>query len=324
MNSARRTTAACLAPAKLNTSLAVLGRRDDGYHELDTTMVAVAPCDVVTVTASDAAADVAADVDGEAGSVALAVLGPAADADVRAAGADNAAVRAARDALAAVAALDHRARDVALAVRLVKHVPARAGLGGGSADAAAALLAVREVLGTRLGRSLTELDWIELAARHGSDTAFFTAARFGGRARATGRGERVEPLAGERAWFALVVPDVGCSTPAVYGAFAEGQRAARPGAPRRNDLECAARAVEPQLGAWFEALGPSFGLSGSGSALFAQAPTRAAARARLAGALEAAAGLGRAPRLAAVTRALGHGVRPLFVPPARPLGPGAR
>lgn len=299
------------APAKLNTHLEILGRRDDGFHELDTRMVAIAPCDLVHVRVREGSQLRAHDAAGE--DLRLSVEGPAASADVTDAGADNLVVRAARDALAAIRDRVPEAASVGLDLRLVKHVPSRAGLGGASADASAALLACDEVFAARFGQRLGQARLVEFAARHGSDTVFFLAARFGGQARATGRGERVSTAAVERGarWFVVVVPDLGCSTPAVYGAYAEGARGSRPHAPRRNDLERAALEVEPELAAWFDALGPAFGLSGSGSCLFAQAPDRRAAQALARCAQEAIAALGRTPRLFAVAPALGHGVRPL-------------
>lgn|GEM_PF-277372 len=316
MNAALRCV--CSAPAKLNTRLEVLGRRDDGFHELVTDMVAIAPCDLVEVRA----------VARDEGRVPLVVEGPAASDDVRGAADDNLAVRAVRGYLAAARALDPHAADLAFAVRLLKLVPSRAGLGGASADAAAALLACDEVVAARGGRRLGPARLLELAAAHGSDTVFFLAARFGGVGTARGRGERVAargPAPRRDAWFALVVPDLGCSTPAVYGAFADGARGPRAGSPRRNDLERAALAVEPALADWFDALGPRFGLSGSGAALFAAAADAREAQALVDDAARAAARLGRTPRLVVATRALGHGVRPLVVPGSAPgTKPGTR
>ncbi|QDU84648.1 4-diphosphocytidyl-2-C-methyl-D-erythritol kinase [Planctomycetes bacterium Pla163] len=309
--------ATALAPAKLNTTLRVLGRRADGFHELDTSMVCIGPCDVVEARLRPAPPRPAHDL-----VVRLALEGSAATDDVRAAP-QNLAERAAR---AYVEALERRTGlcvDFALELDLVKNVPSRAGLGGASSDAAAALLVVRDLVLVHSGQVLAWADCLDELAELGSDTVFFAAARFTGRGRATGRGERVEVLSRtgverERGRFALVVPDVGCSTPSVYAAFALGSGPAAVGALAAssfaNDLVDAARAVEPVLDEWFEALGPRFDLSGSGSALFARATDADDAAELVDQARRAAERLGRTPRWCGVTTECGHGVRLVRAP----------
>lgn len=180
------------------------------------------------------------------------VAGDAGPAPVVAAGDDNLV----RRALAAVGRTAH--------VRLEKRVPVGGGLGGGSSDAAAVLR----------WAGCTDL---ALAARLGADVPFCVV---GGRARVSGIGERVEPLAFRPRSYVLLLPPFGMDTAAVYRAWdemadgpdaeVEGPRTGGtgPGAAA-NDLTAPALAVEPRLAAWREALGEATGrapvLAGSGS-----------------------------------------------------------
>ncbi len=166
-------------------------RRDDGYHDLVTVFHAVSLFDEVTVT--PAAAD-GVTVTGEgAGTV---------PAD-----GDNLALRAV-DALRSVAA-DARAGPVH--VTIAKRIPVAAGLAGGSANAAAALVACNELWGT----GLTQEQLRELAAEVGSDVAF---ALLGGTAVGRGRGERLSPalVAAAQYHWVLAFADGHLSTPHVY------------------------------------------------------------------------------------------------------------
>lgn len=253
----RTTSAVALAPAKINLVLDVLGRRADGYHELDSELVALSLCDVVYARRSTNTG------------VRLVVRGPAASADITS-DASNLAARAASLVLAEAGG------DGGLDLELFKNVPSRSGLGGASSDAAAALFAAAEALQFALPRRRAE----ELLATLGSDTVFFAAARFTGHARLRGRGEIVEvlpPLAPQH--VVLVVPPVGCPTPDVYRRYAArgGNERASAGAP--NALERAALEAVPQLAPWRAALAAHFALSGSGSAFFARHDTAEAARA---------------------------------------------
>jgi len=173
-------------PAKVNLHLEVVRRRPDGYHDIDTVMQAidlhddlrVEPADDLTLTCSD----------------------PALPTDER-----NLVLRA---ALALHEAAGSRA---GARLSLTKRIPDRAGLGGGSSDAAGALAGLNALWGLGLPRGALG----DVAARVGSDVAFFLT---GGAARCTGRGEVVERI--PTAWqprFALVCPDVGVSTPEAYG-----------------------------------------------------------------------------------------------------------
>ena len=138
-------------------------------------------------------------------------------------------------------------------VRLTKTIPAGAGLGGGSADAAAVL-------------RWAGVHDVALAARLGADVPFCLR---GGRARVTGIGEVLEPLPVVDRTFTLVTPPFGCSTPAVYRAWDDLGGPTGAGA---NDLEPAALLVEPRLAEWRDQLGAATGevpvLAGSGSTWF--------------------------------------------------------
>lgn len=140
------------------------------------------------------------------------------------------------------------------AVHLTKRIPAGGGLGGGSSDAAAVL--------RWAGRG----DDVALAATLGADVPFCLR---GGRARVTGIGEVLEPLAPAVRTVTLVVPPFGCATPAVYAAW---DAMGGPTADGPNDLEPAALRVEPRLAAFRDALGDATGevpvLAGSGSTWF--------------------------------------------------------
>lgn len=177
------------APGKINVYLGVGGRHDDGYHALATVFQAVSLYeDVIARTADDFSVSVTGD--GVTDDVPL---------DDR-----NLAMRAAK--LLAAAADYHG--GVALEIR--KSVPVAGGMGGGSADAAAALVACDALWGT--GFSPARLH--ELAARLGADVPF---ALHGGTAVGTGRGDQLNPaLARGRFDWVLVTSDVGLSTPVVY------------------------------------------------------------------------------------------------------------
>ncbi|MFJ6427111.1 MULTISPECIES: 4-(cytidine 5'-diphospho)-2-C-methyl-D-erythritol kinase [Microbacterium] len=177
------------APGKINVFLGVGGRHDDGYHALATVFQAVSLYEDVIARPAD---DFSVTVSGveDIGSVPL---------DDR-----NLAMRAAKLLAAAV---DHRG-GVALEIR--KSVPVAGGMGGGSADAAAALVACDALWGT--GLSQTRLH--DLASRLGADVPF---ALHGGTAVGTGRGDQLNPaLARGRFDWILVPSEQGLSTPVVY------------------------------------------------------------------------------------------------------------
>lgn len=244
------------AHAKLTVSLRVLGLRDDGFHELEALSVSLdAPADLVEVA-----------LRGD-GRFTIQVAG---ESDGVPGGAGNLAVEAVRT-------LARRVEPGAGArVRLKKAIPAGAGLGGGSADAAAGLVAVTHLLPAE-----TEgVDLWGLAAGLGSDVPFCLR---GGVAWMRGRGEVLEPVGGEAPAVGVVVavPPSRLSTPAVYERWdAMGEPAADRRLPvpsalaglldvRVNDLEPAALDLAPELAEFRDALeeatdAPAL-LAGSGS-----------------------------------------------------------
>jgi len=220
-----------LAPAKLNLTLAVLGRRSDRFHDLHSVMVPLALADRLSVAAAASSED-SLRVDGlDAGPTA-----------------DNLVLRALRLTRAAVG---RRVDAVPLAVRLEKRIPVAAGLGGGSSDAAAAIDAALEAWGL-LDQEVApdpDIDALrrEVAARAGSDVPFFLAA---GPALVEGRGERVTPLTpirGLAPGVLLVTPAVASPTPAVFAAFDAGGPAA-PADPRSTRLTSEHLASELRAG----------------------------------------------------------------------------
>ena len=187
----RLTPVVRLAPAKLNLTLAVVGRRPDGYHALHSVMAPLALADRLSL-APDPSPD-ARDrlrVDGFD-------TGP--DADNLVLRALDATRRALRPHLAVP--------PPALAIRLEKRIPVAAGLAGGSSDAAAAIEGALEAWGAGV---LSAAERSGLAASIGSDVPFFLA---GGPALVEGRGERVTPLRGLRPHAAERRPASSSSRP---------------------------------------------------------------------------------------------------------------
>jgi len=225
-------TRAVTAWAKLNLELRVLGLLPDGRHRVETVMQAITLGDLVEVEPADESS--------------LAIIGMAAPA-----GPDNLALRA-------VEALGARAR-----VRLWKRVPAGAGLGGGSADAAAVL----RLLGTPDAAAAA-------APSLGADVTFLLR---GGTALATGAGEDLQPLPEREGWFAVAWPGYGVSTAAVYAAWD------RVGGDGPNHLARAACEVEPRLADFARRLGEDWRMTGSGSAFFSEHPSREEAGAAIRG-----------------------------------------
>ena len=156
-----------LAPAKINLSLRVLGRREDGFHEIETLMVPITLADGLSLERAAAGA----------ASIELVCSDPTLPTDRR-----NLAFRAAELFIERVGDPGHSIRLV-----LEKHIPHGAGLGGGSSDAATVLLALDEHCATHL----TTARLAALAAELGSDVPFFI---YRAAAMCRGRGERVEPV----------------------------------------------------------------------------------------------------------------------------------
>lgn len=180
------------ATAKINLALDIVGRRPDGYHTLDMVMQSVSLADTVSLERT------------EADSVAL-LCG---EKDVPL-GPENTVLRVAEAFFGATGIR----RESGLLFRIVKRIPRQAGLGGGSADAAAALLLLDAAYGTGLDRS--GLMRIGLSA--GADVPFCVV---GGTARVRGIGELVERAAPMPACSIVICrPDVGINTKEAYDAF---------------------------------------------------------------------------------------------------------
>ena len=232
------------APAKVNVHLGVGPLREDGFHELRTVYLAVSLFDTVGARPGEG---LSLTVRGEG-------AGPGQDSVPT--DSDNLVWRAA-ELLARSAGVPADAE-----IAIDKAIPAAAGLAGGSADAAAALVALDALWGTRAARE----DLVELAAHLGSDVPFSLT---GGVALGSGRGERVSPVLsrGQTHWV-LGMARIGLSTPAVYAELdrlREHEAVPAPGLPAglertlatgtaaelapllRNDLQPAALSLAPEL-----------------------------------------------------------------------------
>lgn len=274
MRSASSNRAVVQAPAKINLTLEILARREDGYHALRSVMVPIGLADELVFEPS--------------GRFAFACEPP----------------ELARDNLVTRAFALLGLAQAPLAVTLRKRVPVGAGLGGGSSDAAAVLRAAMDgAFGARAAR-----DWVADARTLGSDVPFFLVD---GPALVEGTGERVTALGDAPPWWvALVVPAVHVATGPAYAALAaERVRRPPPSRPRNdsvtlrcgealqrrdhaavlasmtNDFEPVVRAVYPPVDAALRALAaadPPGGramLSGSGGACFALFADEPSARA---------------------------------------------
>ncbi len=294
----RLTPVVRLAPAKLNLSLAVIGRRPDGYHDLHSVVVTLGLADVLTLAPSPGGADSLHSDGHDPGPPGL-----------------NLVLRAIAEARAAVGPgwaggpsgpVGPAARGAPpLAARLEKRIPVAAGLAGGSSDAAATIDGVLEAWGAELDAATK----LAVAAHLGSDVPFFLAR---GAALIEGRGERVTQLRGllgRPPGVLLFTPPLPLLTGDVYAAFDAGSRPADAGASRAtsthlaselarglsterlldraavlaaaNDLVPAATSLMPALTALRRALarllGRPIGQSGSGPTLWALYPSEEAA-----------------------------------------------
>jgi 4-diphosphocytidyl-2-C-methyl-D-erythritol kinase len=275
------TTVRVRACAKVNLSLAVGPVRPDGYHPLETVFQSLALHDTLTVTA-------------RRGPFALTCTDPGVPVDAR-----NLVWRAAQQVWAA---LGRRGEAHGVAVAIDKQIPMQAGLGGGSADAAAALTVLHRLWAPARART----DLAAIAARLGADVPYFL---MGGTALGLGRGDDLYPLADATPYHVvLALPGFGVSTAAAYG-WLDADRAAgmvaRAAAgtsplalwPGRNlyavnDLEAPVLRRHPELSRVRETLAragaQAAAMTGSGSAVFGLFDTGERARR----AAEAVAGLG--------------------------------
>jgi len=189
------------APAKINLYLEILGRRADGYHEIDTLMQTVSLADRLTLR-SRSDESLRLTLKGNAEGV------PDGDANL---------------VLKAVKALSERIRPSGgdgtirgADIELEKRIPPGSGLGGGSSDAAATLVGLRRLWNIDASDELL----VEVAADLGSDVPFFIR---GGAARCTGRGEIVEHLQAKGTMYAVLVFDKPLGTKCVYEKLADSQ-----------------------------------------------------------------------------------------------------
>jgi 4-diphosphocytidyl-2-C-methyl-D-erythritol kinase len=247
------------SPAKLNLTLRVTGKRADGFHEIETLVTQINLCDTVSAAAH------------EDGCYALDCDDPKLPRD-----GSNLVLRAA-NVLNETAGTNHGAR-----LELRKRIPAGAGLGGGSSNAATTLMLLNELWKTGLAKP----DLIRLGAQIGSDVPLFCGSPL---CVIRGRGEQVEDLGTPPAlWAALVLPTIHCSTAAVYEAWDQAPQhwprpslsavlAARGSASELmealfNDLEWAAFHAVPELAELAQrvasAAGQAVRLTGSGAAMF--------------------------------------------------------
>ena len=232
------------APAKVNLVLVVGRPRDDGYHPLNTVYQAISLYDDVRVTEADE------------WSVEVTALGPV-DCSGVPLDETNIVIRAGH------LLAEHHGLDRAALIEIDKGIPVAGGLAGGSADGAAALIALDRLWDAQT----SDEDLLALAARLGSDVPF---ALLGGTAHGTGHGEIVEPVPDKGTYWWVVVPDdEGLSTPAVYREYdrmrpdvaarwhlkdpTDVLEAARTGdadrlaAGMRNDLQEPALSLRPEL-----------------------------------------------------------------------------
>jgi 4-diphosphocytidyl-2-C-methyl-D-erythritol kinase len=244
-----------LAPAKLNLTLKVFGKRPDGYHHIRSLMVPVSLYDEVSVSSIPAGIEVEADRD-----------------DVPA-GPGNSCGKAASLFLA-WAGVPGGAR-----VRIRKSIPSEAGLGGGSSDAAATFRG----LAALTGREPSPGKLLEMAAKVGADVPFFTG---GGAALAEGIGERLTPVPWRVPFHAVIVkPPFGMPTPEGYARLRREPGGPPPDEPFEtprdweglvrcvgNDFEDAWAGERPEIGGIKRRLlgagAAAASLTGSGSAVF--------------------------------------------------------
>jgi len=257
-----------LAPAKINLVLEVLGKRDDGYHEIRSLVQTISLCDVISLELADV--------------ISLECSEPSLQTS------DNLVVQAA-ELLREVTGCQKGVK-----IKLEKRIPWDAGLGGGSSDGAATLLALNRLWKLKLKTS----DLIELAARLGSDIPFFI---HGGAALMEGRGEKVTPLSiSAPMWFVLLIPPlpkISNKTQQLYSRldtrhFTDGQLVERAVKIWSKDKQIASNLffnvfdrvafdAFPGLKAYWERFAEvgakDIHLAGSGPALFAPADSKAKA-----------------------------------------------
>ena len=241
-----------LAPAKLNLFLHITGRRADGYHLLQSVFMLIDWCDTLHLDVK---------LDGTIQRIDLNTPLPADDLIVRAA-------RALQTASATTLGAE---------IRIDKQIPAQAGMGGGSSDAASTLLALNKLWG--LNWPVSKL--LPLGLEIGADVPFFL---HGHNAWVEGIGEKVSPVLVPPSRFVVVKPNAGIETARIFGSAALERAtntatisdfAAQPYDFGRNDLQPVAQALCPEIEMalqWLQSFGLKPRMTGSGSAVFAQLP----------------------------------------------------
>jgi 4-diphosphocytidyl-2-C-methyl-D-erythritol kinase len=257
-------TSTCDAPAKVNLCLRIVGRRDDGYHLLDSIFAAIDLADRITLTVANAGPQ-------RATAVEVHCPFPGVPTD-----------RTNLVARAALAFLEACGLGADVTIAIDKRIPPGSGLGGGSSNAATVLRLLERALG--LGVAPQRLQ--EMALGLGADVPFFLT---GGCARVRGIGERVDPIAG---WpglgLVVALPPIAVSTAWAFRSYAGGfstdpaepaalANGATPGAALlRNDLESVVVPANPVIGdlkrALVDAGATAAVMSGSGAAVVGLVP----------------------------------------------------
>jgi 4-diphosphocytidyl-2-C-methyl-D-erythritol kinase len=248
------------APAKINLYLNILGERSDGYHEIESVFHAISLCDNVSLEVSD--------------SLQVFLTSDEVDQD------DNSALQAYHALARFMMYRGVRLEPVRIAIE--KRIPVRAGLGGGSSDAAAVLCGLNKLFGLELARE----ELARVAIDVGSDVPFFL---YGGACLVSGRGERIMPLQGKLEGRVIVaIPSVRIDTAFAYalwdrkGKPANRSVASLVAALRNGDWEAVTRqlynsfleVLEQEIdeirafNTTLRETGLPYGLSGSGSAFF--------------------------------------------------------
>jgi 4-diphosphocytidyl-2-C-methyl-D-erythritol kinase len=235
------------APAKVNLFLHVLGRRDDGYHFLESLFVLIDWCDTIELSARD---DAQIERGREMADIAIV---------------DDLAIRAAN------ALRDATNTRHGVTISIHKSIPQGAGLGGGSSDAASVLLALNRLWALNLPRR----SLAEIGATLGADVPFFIG---GEAAIARGIGEVLTPVSIPARWISLAIPPISVSTKQIFAdleltppaasakinVFSEGYG--------RNDLEVTAKSRHAVIAVAIDALSrasPNARMTGSGACAFA-------------------------------------------------------
>lgn len=247
------------APAKLNLFLHVIGRRNDGYHQLQTVFQIISLCDYLSFQIRD---------DGVVTS-SNAVVGVKAEEDLT--------LRAAN------LLKEKTSTKLGVDIFLEKNIPMGAGLGGGSSDAATTLMALNDLW--KLGLKVDEL--AEMSVTLGADVPVFV---YGKSAWAEGIGDQLTAITLPKAWYAVFVPSVHVSTAEIYmsedltrdsipikiSRFLEGYTV--------NTLEEVVFKQYPKVKAvaeWLASIGAEYRMSGSGCSVFAKFGSRKQAQAIL-------------------------------------------